>query len=44
MNANTNSLYNMLEFEGSILEIDTPEKMFTNPANGRARQFLRSVL
>jgi len=31
-------------FEGSILEIDTPEKMFTNPANDRTRQFLQSVL
>ena len=31
-------------FEGSILEVDTPEKMFTNPANDRIRQFLQSVL
>jgi len=31
-------------FEGSILEINTPEKMFTNPANDRTRQFLQSVL
>jgi len=31
-------------FEGTILEIDTPEKMFTKPANDRTRQFLQSVL
>jgi polar amino acid transport system ATP-binding protein len=31
-------------FEGSILEVDTPEKMFTNPGNDRTRQFLQSVL
>ena len=31
-------------FEGSILEVDTPEKMFTNPTNDRTRQFLQSVL
>jgi ABC-type phosphate transport system ATPase subunit len=31
-------------FEGSILEVDTPEKMFTSPANDRTRQFLQSVL
>ena len=31
-------------FEGSILEVDTPEKIFTNPANDRTRQFLQSVL
>jgi polar amino acid transport system ATP-binding protein len=31
-------------FEGAILEVDTPEKMFTNPANDRIRQFLQSVL
>jgi len=31
-------------FEGTILEIDTPEKMFTSPANDRTRQFLQSVL
>ncbi|MCL2762499.1 MAG: amino acid ABC transporter ATP-binding protein [Treponema sp.] len=30
--------------EGSILEIDTPKNMFTNPANERTRQFLQSVL
>jgi polar amino acid transport system ATP-binding protein len=31
-------------YEGTILEIDTPEKMFTSPANDRTRQFLQSVL
>ena len=31
-------------FEGSILEIDTPENMFSNPGNDRTRQFLQSVL
>jgi polar amino acid transport system ATP-binding protein len=31
-------------FEGSILEVGTPEKMFTSPANDRTRQFLQSVL
>jgi polar amino acid transport system ATP-binding protein len=31
-------------YEGVILEIDTPEKMFSNPANDRTRQFLQSVL
>jgi len=31
-------------FEGTILEINTPEKMFTSPANDRTRQFLQSVL
>jgi len=31
-------------FEGSVLEINTPEKMFSNPENSRTRQFLQSVL
>jgi len=31
-------------FEGSILEIGTPEQLFTNPSNDRTRQFLQSVL
>ena len=31
-------------FEGSILEIDTPDNMFSNPVNDRTRQFLQSVL
>jgi polar amino acid transport system ATP-binding protein len=31
-------------FEGTILEINSPEKMFTSPANDRTRQFLQSVL
>jgi len=31
-------------FEGAILEVDTPEHIFTNPANDRTRQFLQSVL
>jgi polar amino acid transport system ATP-binding protein len=31
-------------FEGSILEINTPEQMFSNPKNDRTRQFLQSVL
>jgi polar amino acid transport system ATP-binding protein len=31
-------------FGGTILEIDTPEKMFSNPVNDRTRQFLQSVL
>ncbi|MDR2479976.1 MAG: amino acid ABC transporter ATP-binding protein [Treponema sp.] len=31
-------------FEGTILEIGAPEKMFSNPANDRTRQFLQSVL
>ncbi|MDR0503688.1 MAG: amino acid ABC transporter ATP-binding protein [Treponema sp.] len=31
-------------FEGSILEIGTPEKMFSSPENDRTRQFLQSVL
>jgi polar amino acid transport system ATP-binding protein len=31
-------------FEGAILEMDTPEKIFTNPAHERTRQFLQSVL
>ena len=30
--------------DGSILEIDTPENMFTNPVHDRTRQFLQSVL
>jgi polar amino acid transport system ATP-binding protein len=30
-------------FEGSILEIGTPGKIFTNPENDRTRQFLQSV-
>jgi polar amino acid transport system ATP-binding protein len=31
-------------YEGTILEINTPEKMFSGPANDRTRQFLQSVL
>jgi len=31
-------------FEGSILEVGTPEHLFTNPSNDRTRQFLQSVL
>jgi len=31
-------------FEGSILEMDKPEKIFTNPEHNRTRQFLQSVL
>ncbi|MDR0487235.1 MAG: ATP-binding cassette domain-containing protein, partial [Treponema sp.] len=31
-------------FEGSILEIGTPGRIFTNPENDRTRQFLQSVL
>jgi polar amino acid transport system ATP-binding protein len=31
-------------FEGAVLEVDRPDKMFTNPANERTRQFLQSVL
>jgi polar amino acid transport system ATP-binding protein len=31
-------------FEGSIIEMDKPEKIFSNPAHDRTRQFLQSVL
>lgn len=31
-------------YDGSILEVDTPEKLFTNPTNERTRSFLQSVL
>ncbi|MDR0320097.1 MAG: amino acid ABC transporter ATP-binding protein [Treponema sp.] len=31
-------------YEGTILEVNTPEKMFSNPENDRTRQFLQSVL
>jgi polar amino acid transport system ATP-binding protein len=31
-------------YEGVILEVDTPERMFSNPSNDRTRQFLQSVL
>ena len=31
-------------YEGAILEVDTPEKLFTNPSNERTRTFLHSVL
>jgi polar amino acid transport system ATP-binding protein len=31
-------------YGGGILEIDTPERMFSNPTNDRTRQFLQSVL
>jgi len=31
-------------FEGSILEMDKPETIFTNPSHNRTRQFLQSVL
>ena len=31
-------------FEGSILEMDRPEKIFSSPAHERTRQFLQSVL
>ena len=31
-------------FEGSIIEMDKPENIFTNPTHDRTRQFLQSVL
>jgi polar amino acid transport system ATP-binding protein len=31
-------------FEGSLLEMDKPEKIFSNPSHERTRQFLQSVL
>jgi polar amino acid transport system ATP-binding protein len=31
-------------YEGHVLEIAPPEKIFTNPENDHARQFLQSVL
>lgn len=31
-------------YEGSILEANTPEQIFSNPENDRTRQFLQSVL
>jgi polar amino acid transport system ATP-binding protein len=31
-------------FEGSILEMDKPEKIFSSPSHERTRQFLQSVL
>lgn len=31
-------------YEGSILEVDTPEKLFTNPSHERTKTFLHSVL
>lgn len=31
-------------YDGSILEVGTPEKIFTNPDNDRTRQFLQSQL
>jgi len=31
-------------YDGSILEIGSPEKIFTSPENDRTRQFLQSVL
>ena len=31
-------------FEGSILEMDEPQKIFSSPAHERTRQFLQSVL
>jgi len=31
-------------YEGSVLEVNTPEKIFSNPENDRTRQFLQSVL
>ncbi len=31
-------------YNGAILEVDTPEKLFTNPSNERTRTFLNSVL
>jgi polar amino acid transport system ATP-binding protein len=31
-------------FEGSILEMDKPEKIFNSPVHNRTRQFLQSVL
>jgi ABC-type phosphate transport system ATPase subunit len=31
-------------FEGSILEMDKPERIFTSPGHERTRQFLQSVL
>jgi polar amino acid transport system ATP-binding protein len=34
----------MVMFEGSIIEMDKPEKIFSNPTHDRTRQFLQSVL
>ena len=31
-------------YEGTILEVDTPEVIFTNPTNARTKAFLNSVL
>lgn len=31
-------------YEGSILEVSTPEEIFNNPKNERTRQFIQSVL
>lgn len=31
-------------YEGTVLEVSTPDEMFTNPKNERTRQFLQSVL
>lgn len=31
-------------YDGSILEVDTPEKLFTNPSHERTKTFLHSVL
>ena len=31
-------------YEGTILEVGTPEKIFTTPENDRTRQFLQAVL
>lgn len=31
-------------YEGEILEVDTPENLFTNPSNERTKSFLKSVL
>ncbi len=31
-------------YEGAILEVDTPEKLFTDPSNERTKSFLKSVL
>jgi polar amino acid transport system ATP-binding protein len=31
-------------YQGSVLEIGSPEQIFSNPENPRTRQFLQSVL
>ena len=34
----------LVMFDGGIIEENTPEVIFNNPANDRTRQFLQSVL